>query len=270
MVANDRCPFLSSLDISGNNISAEGIKPLVQSFSPLKSAASCFLLEINVSYNAIKCEGAARFGKLLRDGFLLEKLDLSFNQIDSVGAKEVAEGLATNKSLTYLNMSGNEHMVETVKTTTSQYSGISALCDAFKTEADGPGNSTLNSLNLASGSCLDLPKDTAHQLAKVLSSKCCAITSLDLSANQLNSGCVCLFDAFKFNTSVKVLRMYAPSPSPTQCFTTNSLSLARTAATATSSGTLAHSTCAASWTTIRRSPRSTCPTITLWATRSVS
>ncbi|NXY58381.1 DRC5 protein, partial [Callaeas wilsoni] len=122
------------------------------------------LLELDMSHNLIRDNGAQALGKLISRS-RLETLDLCNNQIRHVGAQALAQGLAESSTLTSLNLRLN--FVED--------KGGEAIGHALLT------NISLKSLHLGSN---NLSEPTAAVFSQVLAQNT-TLTSINFSCNHL-------------------------------------------------------------------------------------
>ncbi|NXO15715.1 DRC5 protein, partial [Oriolus oriolus] len=125
------------------------------------------LLELDLSHNLIKDNGAQALGKLISHS-RLETLDLCNNQIRHLGAQALAQGLAESSTLTSLNLRLN--FVED--------KGGEAIGHALLT------NTSLKSLHLGSN---NLSEPTAAVFSQVLAQNT-TLTSINFSCNHLGLG----------------------------------------------------------------------------------
>merc|ERR1712196_385950 len=85
-------PKKVTLDLSGNEIGAEGIAALISALSVLKLP----IHELRLHKNKLGSEGACMIAKLLKQGlFALQELHLSHNDIDQKGAEAIIEAVAS-------------------------------------------------------------------------------------------------------------------------------------------------------------------------------
>ncbi|NWI90037.1 DRC5 protein, partial [Pitta sordida] len=122
------------------------------------------LVELNLSHNVIRDEGAQALGKLISHG-RLQTLDLCNNQIHHLGAQALAQALAEKSTLTSLNLRLN--FVED--------KGGEAIGRALLT------NSTLKSIHLGSNNLSEL---TATMFSQVLAQNA-TLMSINFSCNHL-------------------------------------------------------------------------------------
>lgn len=125
---------------------------------------------------------------ILKENKTLRSLDLSFNFINSEGAKELAAALKVNQTLTSLDFYWNEMGLE----------GVKEFASMLKT------NRTLTSLDL---SWSRIGQEEVKELREALKVNQ-ALISLNLSDNQINSeGVKELAEALKENQSLKSLNL---------------------------------------------------------------
>lgn len=122
------------------------------------------LLELDLSHNLIRDNGAQALGKLISHS-RLETLNLCNNQIRHLGAQALAQGLAESSTLTSLNLRLN--FVED--------KGGEAIGHALLT------NTSLKSLHLGSN---NLSEPTAAVFSQVLAQST-TLTSINFSCNHL-------------------------------------------------------------------------------------
>ena len=94
---------LQSLNVSNNNISAEGMETMVKALQH-----SQHLITLNVSYNAIGAGCAKAMADALRYISSLQNLYVSHNHIGDDGASALAGCLYTNEKLTTLKLQSND------------------------------------------------------------------------------------------------------------------------------------------------------------------
>jgi Leucine-rich repeat (LRR) protein len=136
-----------SVDISSNNLRAEGIKAVADA---LRGNTTLKVLNVstnNLIHNAtatkktdVDMSGIMTFADAIKDMGVLTSLDVSNNSIRAAGTKLLAEALTGNKVMTELIISSNNM---TFDTSWGEMSGITALADAISDMR------ALSSLNLA-------------------------------------------------------------------------------------------------------------------------
>ena len=202
---------LQSLDVSHNNITAEGAETL----STIIQQSTC-LETLDVSWNKIEVNGALALGEalhtnnslhvlkvlgnaigsegaiLLSQGLVhnhtLQELDVTWNYIGVNGARALAEALHTNNSLQVLNVSGNDIGVD----------GAKALAEALHT------NNSLQVLNVSGN---DIGVDGAKALAEALHTNN-SLQVLNVSGNDIGvDGAKALAEALHTNNSLQVLNV---------------------------------------------------------------
>ncbi|XP_074621745.1 uncharacterized protein LOC141880193 [Acropora palmata] len=172
---------LSSLDLSDNSISDEGVNSLAQALRVNTSLSS-----LDLSSNSIGDEGANSLAEALRVNKSLSSLDLSWNSIGAEGANSLAQALRVNKSLSSLNLSLHFFADE----------GANSLAEALRV------NTFLSSLDLHSSSIGD---EGANSLAQALSVNK-SLFSLDLFCNSIgDEGANSLAEALRVNSSLSSL-----------------------------------------------------------------
>ena len=147
------------------------------------------LTTLNLSGNNIDHAGAKDLAEAIKNNTALTTLNLSGNNIDHAGAKELAEVLKTNTTaLTNLNLTGN----------TIKHGGATELAVALKI------NRVLTTLNL-SGNNID--QAGAKELAEALKTNK-ALTNLNLRGNNINDWVVpTLAQALKTNKALTNLNL---------------------------------------------------------------
>ena len=95
-------PYLTTLDVRRNGISADGAKALAAVLSDLP-----LLTSLDVRENRIRADGATALAAALPRVPLLTKLNLCYNNISEVGAKALAAALPSVPHLTTLDVSSN-------------------------------------------------------------------------------------------------------------------------------------------------------------------
>ena len=157
-----QCTKLKRLKISGVQLNPDSMKVLF-----LEHKFPRNLLYLNLSRNDIGCDGAATFASIgLCSNCLLQKLDLSHNNIGKTGVEALAMGLLSNSALQDLNLSYNNIGGE----------GAKALAIGLQ------NNTTLLNLELSSNKIGD---NGVRELLVVLQNT--ALLELCLSRN--NIGC---------------------------------------------------------------------------------
>ena len=185
---------VTSLTMSGNNITDEGVKHLAEALKHV----NCKLNRLDLSTNNITDEGTKYLAKVLKHvNCKLNRLDLSSNNITDKGAKHLAEALKhVNCKLNSLNLSstnitdqGAKHLAEALKRVNCKLNrldlssnnitdqGAKHLAEALKHV-----KSKLNSLNLLS---IEITDEGAKHLAEALKHVNCKLNSLDLSTNNI-------------------------------------------------------------------------------------
>ncbi len=101
---------LTNLDLYNNQIGAEVAKAFAGTLEVNKT-----LTNLNLGSNQIGAEGAKAFAEALKNNKTLTSLYLSLNQIGAEGAKDLAEALKVNEALTDLNLSLNQIGAEGAK-----------------------------------------------------------------------------------------------------------------------------------------------------------
>jgi hypothetical protein len=194
---------LQKLDISSNRISSSGIKSLIES---MKAGGNAVLLELNVSHNMLGREGGIAFASLIKSPkFNPETLDMSFNNLEGLGAEEIGKALETNKTITSLNLSGNKEinaeerreLRDAEGESRTVFRGLTTLLESLQK------NQTITKLDLSERTCLNMTKDQALLCADNLRNKDCSIADLNLASNQLNSDTNELLFALKENESLE-------------------------------------------------------------------
>ena len=127
-------PYVTSLDLKGNNLTTAGIQALAGVFRPpcrletanlewnsigvgggkgLEVLASVLsdndsLVNLDLRNNKIGPEGAAALSALLKSNTTLQVLDLRWNEIGPAGGRSLLAALQSNKSLKSLELAGNK------------------------------------------------------------------------------------------------------------------------------------------------------------------
>ena len=161
-LTNSNCK-LNSLDLRVNNITDEGIEHLAEALMN----SNCKLNSLDLSGNDITDEGAKHLAEaLMNSNCILNSLDLTFNIIIDEGVKHLAEALTnSNCKLNSLGLSRNYISDE----------GVKHLAEALTNS-----NCKLNSLDLRVNMLTD---EGIEHLAEALMNSNCKLNSLDLSGN---------------------------------------------------------------------------------------
>jgi hypothetical protein len=127
-------PYVTSLDLKGNNLTTTGIQALAGVFRPpsrletanlewnsigvgggkgLEVLASVLsdndsLLNLDLRNNKIGPEGASALSAILKSNTTLQVLDLRWNEIGPAGGRSLLAALQSNKSLKSLELAGNK------------------------------------------------------------------------------------------------------------------------------------------------------------------
>ncbi len=105
-MALDNNATLTSLDLSFNNIGAEGARSLA---AALDNNAT--LMSLDLHYNNIGAQGARSLAAALDNNATLTTLYLGLNNIGAQGARSLAAALDTNRVLQHLDLAGNNNMI---------------------------------------------------------------------------------------------------------------------------------------------------------------
>jgi Ran GTPase-activating protein (RanGAP) involved in mRNA processing and transport len=175
---------LSSLNISYNHFSNKVMEKLANSI------VSSNLSELAIAGNRIGNYGLQVVSKMLKGGYdgfaLIEKLDVSDNEIDSQGLKSLFQALCTNNQLISLNLKKNDFS-----------SGLSECFFEFLVE-----NYSLKSLNL---SHCRLSCDSFYGLSEFFYRNK-GITSWNLANNDIREkGAELIANAVKLSKTLKIL-----------------------------------------------------------------
>ena len=100
------CPFLTSVNISGNKIGPK----VVARFCDAVLSSHVILVKLDISSNQIGYDGSKAIADLLTHDGTLHTLNLSENGIDSYGALLLADALRENTTLLHLDLSNNEEI----------------------------------------------------------------------------------------------------------------------------------------------------------------
>ena len=93
--------FLTYLDIHGNPLQDEGVRFLSQWIGDTEM---CKLATVNLQLVGMRCEGAAYLGAALATNASLTKLNMSSNNIEAQGSEKISLGLRVNSTITDLNL----------------------------------------------------------------------------------------------------------------------------------------------------------------------
>jgi internalin A len=166
-------PSLTALDVSYNDIGAEGARAIASSFRNLTT--------LELQFNAIGADGAKAIASFLHN---LAFLDLSFNSVGSEGVKSIASSL---HNLTSLNLPFNSVDVEGAKAIASSLRNLISL-DLSSNTVDVEGARAIAS-SLRNLTSLELSSNTVgSDGAKAIASSLPNLTSLGLSNNSVGSG----------------------------------------------------------------------------------
>ena len=143
---------------------------------------------VEVLFSGIDDEGAKLLADALQQNRTLTSLNLAGNQIGDEGAKALAEALTQNRTLTSLSLGANNIGAE----------GVKALADALKQ------NRTLTNLDLGAN---NIGAEGAKEMAGALQQNR-TLTSLDLGNNEIgDEGAKVLADALKQNRTLTNLNL---------------------------------------------------------------
>ena len=191
---NSNCK-LSSLNLSGNGITAEGVKQLSNA---LVNNLNCKLSSLNLSDNIITIQGVKQLSNaLVNNNCKLSSLNLSYNGITDESVKQLSNALVNNNcKLSSLNLSANDITDESVKQLSNALvnnncklsslnlsdniitiQGVKQLSNALVNN-----NCKLSSLNLSYNGITD---ESVKQLSNALVNNNCKLSSLNLSANDI-------------------------------------------------------------------------------------
>lgn len=127
-------PYVTSLDLKGNNLTADGLQALAGVFRPpcrletanlewnsigagggrgLEVLANVLadndsLLALDLRNNKINAEGAAALASMLKSNSTLQVLDLRWNEVGAAGGRSLLSALQVNKTLLSLELAGNK------------------------------------------------------------------------------------------------------------------------------------------------------------------
>ena len=165
-LTNNNCK-LNSLNLSGNNITNEGVKHLAEALTN----NNCKLNSLDLSGNNITDEGVKHLAEALtNNNCKLNSLDLSSNNITDEGVKHLAEALTHNNcKLNSLDLARNNITAE----------GVKHLAEALTNN-----NCKLNSLDLAG---IQITDEGVKHLAEALTNNNCKLNSLTLAGKQITA-----------------------------------------------------------------------------------
>ena len=175
------------------------------------------LTEVDLSYTEVEDVGAAVISVVLEKNSSLTDLDFSFNGVNSDGASSLSRALTKNSSLTALNLGGNKFIADTGAYSLSQALKANSFLTSLHLEGDSIGDAGASFLSEAltansSLTSLDLRDNSigdagASSLSKALIANS-SLTCLDLGLNCIgDGGASCLFNAFAFNSSLTYLSL---------------------------------------------------------------
>ena len=198
---------LVSLDVSNNNIGAEGAESLAKTFQQSKCLKS-----LDISQNNIGDDGAKALAEALHTNDSIEELNVSENDIGEFGVKALAMALSTNNCLHVLNVSGmsmSRHYKRVLvyvrrRVLQKKYSchigavGVVSLCEALV------NNRTLRELHIIN---LHMADDAVMLLAKSLHNNN-SLKVLDVSINDIGlAGSKALAHAIYTKNNLQVLKI---------------------------------------------------------------
>ena len=179
------------------------------------------LTEVDLSYTEVEDVGAAVISVVLEKNSSLTDLDFSFNGVNSDGASSLSRALTKNSSLTALNLGGNKFIADTGAYSLSQALKANSFLTSLHLEGDSIGDAGASSLSnaLKANSSLTELSLSANSIgdagASFLSEALTAnssLTSLDLRDNSIgDAGASSLSNALKANSSLTELSLSANS-----------------------------------------------------------
>ena len=179
------------------------------------------LTEVDLSYTDVEDVGAAVISVVLEKNSSLTDLDFSFNGVNSDGASSLSRALTKNSSLTALNLGGNKFIADTGAYSLSQALKANSFLTSLHLEGDSIGDAGASSLSnaLKANSSLTELSLSANSIgdagASFLSEALTAnssLTSLDLRDNSIgDAGASSLSNALKANSSLTELSLSANS-----------------------------------------------------------
>lgn len=202
-------PFISSINISDNNLTDEGLVPLLDAILGIKT-----LLELDLSQNVLGPLTAAAMAKYIASPTCsVEKLTMQRADVDDFECERFVSAIGMNKSLVNLDLSynliGGAENLNTVMP--DLITGGEAIADLLRNK-----NCKLISLNL-SWNLIRL--DGAVDLASSLSINK-SLIYLDLSYNSLGTnGGEALGDAIQLNTALETINVSNNSLDTVACLT---------------------------------------------------
>ena len=106
---------LRHLDISSNNIGADGAAALCNAFKRFRRGGESLLEKIDLSHNQFGKRGATSMGEMLKSNKTLREIDLSYNALGQYrrrdtyqkGLTALCNGLKMNSRVANVNLSGN-------------------------------------------------------------------------------------------------------------------------------------------------------------------
>ena len=136
---------LTSVDLAGNNLGAEGGKAIAEAISASRSMTS-----IHLKYNSLGVEGGKAIAKAVAASSSLKSIHLGNNDLGVEGGKAIAQAISKSKSLTSIDLYNNKLGVE----------GGTAIAEAISE------SKSLTSIDLRSN---DLGVETCEAIAKAIS-----------------------------------------------------------------------------------------------------
>ena len=175
------------------------------------------LTEVDLSYTEVEDVGAAVISVVLEKNSSLTDLDFSFNGVNSDGASSLSRALTKNSSLTALNLGGNKFIADTGAYSLSQALKANSFLTSLHLEGDSIGDAGASSLSnalKANSSLTELSLSVnsigdagASFLSEALTANS-SLTSLDLRDNSIgDAGASSLSNALKANSSLTELSL---------------------------------------------------------------
>lgn len=205
---------LSSLNLSNNMLGGKIIEKLAVAitYSDLR--------ELNLGMNKISNEGCEYIALMLSGGYqgycTIIKLDISYNEITTVGLTKLMAALRINNQITYLTLKKNDFskglslgmtqfLTENITLENLDLSYCNIICDGLNGFAEGlVKNNGLKTLNLSN----NLISDKGIEIICQGLSKNKVLKSLDLSSNKIkDKGGLIMASAIQENETLAYLYM---------------------------------------------------------------
>ena len=200
---------LEELDFSHNDLQAAGVVKICR-------ANISTLIKFNVNHNGITIDAADDIGAFLSHNTKLQQLDLSGNDLQELGYKNIFRSLQTINNLSLLKISCSSHISEAANELASFLLDINILreldlsynnlstSDAIKIFKGMKNISNLKTLNI----CHNMITDEAAEIIGTVFSCNSKLQSLDFSYNYFTSeGFISIFECLNNNMHLRKLNI---------------------------------------------------------------